>query len=410
MKVAGIIAEFNPLHNGHKYLMEQTRLQTGADYIVIIMSGDFVQRGTPAIFDKYVRTRMALQAGADLVIELPVCYATASAEFFAQGAVTLLNNLGIVDILSFGSECGDVALLKNAALLLHEESEAYQLALRVQLKKGLSFPAARLEALKLSADPQRILDITKVLSSPNNILGIEYCKALLSLKSSIEPYTIKRLGAGYHEETILDSSFSSATAIRQSLEKADCEIFRNQVPDSVYAAILEQTALHVPLTTAHFSQLLQYKLWLDFEKGYTAYADVSSDLSDKIRKNLNGFTTFDAFCETLKSKDLTYTRISRCLLHILLTIHQPESKQILAPYARMLGFRKEAAPLLNAVKKQSGIPLLSKLADASDKLSVEGNTLLTQDIQAAHIYESVISQLTGKPITNEYVRPLIFID
>ena len=212
LKTTGIIVEYNPLHPGHIYHMEQARKQTGADYLIAVMSGSFVQRGAPALLDKYTRTRMALLAGADVVIELPVCFATGSAGDFAAGAVSLLDKLGCVDGLCFGSESGDISLFEKTATLLQCESAAFSNALKKALKSGLSFPAARQQALLLCLDMAKDMpstacpdnnstaeQIVALLSSPNNLLGLEYTLALLRRNSSIRPFTISRVGSGYHD-------------------------------------------------------------------------------------------------------------------------------------------------------------------------------------------------------------------
>ena len=233
MKTAAIIAEYNPFHEGHRYQIEETRKITGADYILVIMSGDFVQRGAPAIFNKYRRTKEALLGGADAVIELPSLYAVSSAEFFAGGGVTLLNQLGMVDYLSFGSESGDIDQIRYCANLLIDVPPSYQNALSLFLKQGLSYPAARNKAVLKTVCPPvsdqsftdisafSVEEINALFSSPNNILAVEYCKALHALKSSVKPVTVKRQGAGYHEDSLSDDPmiFNSASAIRKAMEQ-----------------------------------------------------------------------------------------------------------------------------------------------------------------------------------------------
>ena len=213
MKIVGLITEYNPFHNGHLYHIKESLRVTGADAAVVVMSGDYVQRGTPAIMPKRIRAEMALMCGAGAVFELPVCYATGSAELFALGSVSLLESLGIVDSICFGSECNDLPILEQLAELLLEEPEAYQILLKDYLKQGMSFPRARQEAiLSYTEDPR----FAEILRNPNNILGIEYLKAIKKLGSRMEPYTIARRGAQYHDEE-LDSDYSSATAIRSLL-------------------------------------------------------------------------------------------------------------------------------------------------------------------------------------------------
>lgn len=215
MKTAGIIAEYNPFHTGHEYQINYIKEKLRTDYVVIAMSGDFVQRGTPALFSKYVRAEMALRSGADLVLELPVSISSASAELFARGGVQLLDGLGVTDILCFGSECGDTDALMELAKILAEEPEAFQDALRRNLKDGMTFPKAR--SMALSAVFPEAEKYQQLLSSPNNILGIEYCKAILRENSSISPVSIKREGNDYHENTLFENHFPSASAIRNAI-------------------------------------------------------------------------------------------------------------------------------------------------------------------------------------------------
>ncbi len=416
MKTAAIIAEYNPFHNGHKYLIEETRRLTGADFVLVIMSGNFVQRGAPAIFNKYIRTRMALCGSADAVIELPSLYAVSSAEFFAYGGITLLNQLGMVDFLSFGSECGDIELIKNCAALLSLETPEYHCALQAFLRQGLSFPAARnkavLRSLPISGLSSDCKDtaflseetVNTLFASPNNILALEYCKALLISNSNITPVTIKRQGDSYHE-TILNtdtSVFSSSSAIRNAIEHCN-EAVTGNYPSGF-------------LTCDDFSALLHYKLLLEQEHGFSEYLDCSCGLSDKIIKNLPAFTNFTDFCSLLKSKDITYTRISRVLIHILLGITVPGScsqpltdRKPDVPYARLLGFRKDSAALLSSIKRNSSIPLISKLADASSLLDSHALSMLKQDILASNIYETAYYNKYKKGPLNEYKQSPVIL-
>lgn len=214
MKITGIIAEYNPFHNGHRYQIQKARQITGADYVIVVMSGNFTQRGTPALIDKYSRAKMALMGGADLVLELPVCFATGSAEYFASGAIALLNQLGCVDSICFGSECGDIVPLKNLAQALVHETDDYKKILKSKLKSGSTYPVARNAALAETLDG--FIPYDMILGFPNNILGIEYIKALIRQNSPIEPFTNKRIGSDYHSYKLADA-FSSAISIRQSL-------------------------------------------------------------------------------------------------------------------------------------------------------------------------------------------------
>lgn len=420
MKTVGIIAEYNPFHNGHLYQLKKAKEITGADFAVVVMSGDFTQRGTPAVFDKYTRCRLSLLAGADLCIELPVVYATASAELFAKGAVSLLSALG-VDALCFGSECGEIAPLREIASLLFAEPPAYKEALNKALKEGLSFPSARAVAVRKCAHAGSLPGVdaaaSDVLASPNNILGIEYLKALLALEKNGQhapvPYTIKREGDGYLSHTLSEESFCSAMALRKGIAEENPDLLR-YVPESIRQEFSDTCQTKSTLCADDFSGMLFYKLLSEKDAGYDSYLDVSSDLSDKIRKNLGTFTTFSAFCEnSLKSKDITLTRVYRSLLHILLSIKK-EDLPAAAPYARILGFREASFEVFGCLSKEN-IPLLSRLKDASSLLSPEALSCLSKDIFAAQLYEHVRMQhilhmqKDDCPFVSEYSRPVIRI-
>lgn len=423
MKTVGIIAEYNPFHNGHLYQLKKAKEITGADFAVVVMSGDFTQRGTPAVFDKYTRCRLSLLAGADLCIELPVVFATASAELFAKGAVSLLSALG-ADALCFGSECGEIAPLREIASLLFAEPPAYKEALNKALKEGLSFPSARAAAVRKCTHAGSLSGVdaaaSDVLASPNNILGIEYLKTLLALKKNGQhtpvPYTIKREGDGYLSHTLSEESFCSAMALRKGIAEENPDLLR-YVPESIRQEFADTCQTKSALCADDFSGMLFYKLLSEKDAGYDTYLDVSSDLSDKIRKNLALFTTFSAFCEnSLKSKDITLTRVYRSLLHILLSIKK-EDLPAAAPYARILGFREASFEVFGCLSKEN-IPLLSRLKDASSLLSPEALSCLSKDIFAAHLYEHVRMQhMLHKPhmqkddcpFVSEYSRPVIRI-
>ena len=236
MRVLGLITEYNPFHNGHLYHLEESKKITNSDFTVVVMSGNYVQRGEPAIVDKWTRTKMALEAGADLVLELPVVYATSSAEFFAFGAISILHHSNITDCISFGSELGSIDLLSQIADFLFFESDHYKMKLKAYVSKGLAFPLARNKALISEFIDKKINipkeELNKILSSSNNILAIEYLKALKLLKSPIEVFTIKRQGASYNS-TQLDSIFASATGIRNSLKNNDYSILYKTMPKNV---------------------------------------------------------------------------------------------------------------------------------------------------------------------------------
>ena len=444
MKVTGVIAEYNPFHNGHKYQLTELKERTGADYLVVAMSGDFLQRGVPAVLDKYTRTRMALLSGADLVLEIPSVWACSSAEYFASAGVRLLASTGVVDTLGYGVETEQPALFAQvSSLLTHTPNEYNKKVLSLQ-KEGLSFPAARAAALEAllgklpaagypdtgssaiapsdNAVPSTTFsteDLSSFLASPNNILAIEYEKALASLRAdSLQGNTamvptgfpIRRVGDGYHDSEA-HSDFASATAIRNMLFRSDG--VSAYVPDSTYAIVTEKQREGSLIEEDAFSLLLYYRLLLLKEEGYEQFADCSHDLSCKIANHLYEFRNFRQFAMLLKSKDVTYTRICRVLVHILLGITKEDyatwQGADMIPYLRILGFRKDATPLLSGIKKEASVPLLSKVADASHILSENAYALLQKDIFAADLYSRVAADRSHTVTKNEFTQGLVMI-
>ncbi len=405
MKTVGIIAEYNPFHNGHAFQLKKAREMAGADYAIVIMSGNFVQRGLPAIMEKSLRTEAALLCGADLVIELPVHYATASAEYFASGAVSLLDRLGITDALCFGSECGDIVALAELADAFLSEDELFRAALKKRLKEGCSYPQARNDAL-LETAPE-LVPLLPLLSQPNNILGLEYIKALKRRKSHIQPCTVVRMGADYHSGE-LNGAFSSALSIREAMAaKKELHTIKEQIPPAVHALMKRHFQKDFPVFSEDLSPLLAYKLLQEEAPDFNRYFDIDSAFSDRLKKCLPDYGDYASFCEKLKTKNRTLTGVSRGLLHILLNIYQADidafRQDDYVYYARILGFRKEAVPLLSAIKSKSNLPLLSKLADAEDSIPSEnGRKMLRQDIQASHIYALSVSHKFHRDFRNEY--------
>lgn len=413
MKTVGLITEYNPFHNGHAYHIEKAKMLTGADRVIVVMSGDFVQRGAPAVMPKHLRAESALLSGASLIIELPVCFATGSAEYFAQGSISLLNQLGCIDSICFGSECGDLHLLKEIAQILANEPIEYQTALKQALKEGASFPAARQEALNIYSDKY-----SEILASPNNILGIEYLKALAKIHSKMEPFTIKRIGAGYHDIDI-DGQFSSATAIRSDIyqladvnsssESLPLTHIQTQVPSSCHELMKKNYQTRYPVKADDFSLLLKAKLLSETAGSLSHYLDMSPELANRILRLRNDYLSFEQFCDLLKTKELTRSRISRSFIHVLLGITNDwlTAMKAPAPYARILGFRRDHADLLGILKRTSDIPLITSPARAV--LADTAYQMLELDIYASDLYESVITDLYGTPFHNELTKQIIKI-
>lgn len=401
MNAVGLIVEYNPFHNGHLYHMEEAKRLTNAEYAVCVMSGNFVQRGAPAIVDKYTRAQMALACGADLVIELPAAFATGSAEDFAAAGVRLLSGLGAVDSLCFGSERGELEPFLKAAQVLTEEPPAYQALLRRGLKEGLSYPAARSRALSEYAANRFPLE-ENLLESPNNILGLEYLKALYRQGSSMRPVTIKRHISSYHSQS-LEGAYSSASAIRKGLEEG-AKNLEKQIPKEAHA-LLAQCRFLAP---DDFSQLLSYRLLSLLHKGeaLSDYADVSPELESRLKKQ-GCFGSYSQITASLKTKQYTYTRISRALLHILLDIKSCDmelwKKEGYVKYARVLGFRRRAVPLLSEIKKAGSLPLLTKTAGFADPL-------FQCEVLASDIYRNAYYYKYGVMQKDEYTRGLIILD
>lgn len=405
MKIVGLITEYNPFHAGHLYHMQQARELTGADYCVVLMSGSFVQRGEPAIFDKYLRTKTALLAGADLVLEIPAAFSTASAHEFAAYGVALLSAIG-VDAVVFGSECGQIEILKQAAYALNHESAEFQERLRKGLKAGLTYPQARAKALEMEDT------WASVLSSPNNILGIEYLRAAEDLHSPMEFYTISRKGSGYHEDTLADANFPSASAIRG--------IIRNSLSKDKY--LLDILASHLPAVTHpaytgavpvfvdDFSELLNAAV-LQLQATFSI-ADLSPELAARLAKPPYFPLSFEERIQALKTRQLTYTRVSRALLHLVLGMREEDisrwKEEGYALYARILGFRRQSSPLLSCLHKKSSIPLITKMADAAQNLSPSALSLLEQEVYASHLYQTVRMKRSGV-FQNEYTEGLVFV-
>ncbi len=402
MNVVGIVAEYNPFHNGHLYHIQKAKEITNSDYCIVVMSGNYTQRGLPAMMDKYTRTKIALLNGADLVLELPVRFATSSAEDFAQNAVALLNATGIVNSICFGSECGSIDKLSQIAEVLLEEPDEYKEALRQALRQGCSYPVARNTALQgLSCWD---FDSLKLLSMSNNILGIEYLKALKVLKSNIKPYTLQRRGSDYNDGT-LSELYSSAMAIRASIATTgNLKNIISEIPSDTYHILQEEYHVTFPIIPNDFSDMLHYKLLQEQNNGFSEYLDINADLSDRIVKNIYSYKEFDSFCDLLKTKNMTYTRISRSLMHILLDLKsKPGAK---ASYLRILGFNKNASDITKTMKTSATLPIISKLADAKDLLSDTALDLLNEEVFATNLYESVVSKKFNRNFVSEYQKQI----
>lgn len=412
MKVTGIIMECNPFHEGHAYIIEEARRQTGADYIAAAMSGDYVQRGEPAVFDKYLRAAQILSAGADLVLELPLYTACGGAELFARGGVALFDRLGVVTDLCFGSEAGDTDYLHLCARMLSAldstEKGAAALLFRAQLqnnlKSGLSFPAARSRALEAAASAvsQTGPHFQGLPSTPNDLLAVEYCRALLSLGSGIRPHAVRRISvpsATEHRKELLRTRplpfVHETTGISGSGQRS-----RAAGTSSAFRKEGDFELSRFPVGPDDFSAHLLYALQMQ-QADLDSFVDVSEDLSDRIRNLLPRYRTYSAFVDLLKTKNVTRTRVSRALLHILLMMKKERLAQLqsagTALYARPLAFRKSAAPLLAALHKNARIPFIPKPAAAERILSPLAYSFLQEEFRAEELYGLTLCSLQSSP-------------
>lgn len=388
--VLGIVSEYNPFHNGHLYHLNESKKITNSDYTVAIMSGNFMQRGEPAFIDKWSRTKMAIESGIDLVIELPTIYAISSAENFATGAVKLLDALKIVDFISFGSECNDISVLEDITKVLCSEPADYRTLLSHELSRGISFPKAREKALMMYLNDVR--RFANVLSSPNNILGIEYLKALRKQKSNIEPISIKRNGSEHNENIISpNSKIASATAIRNTCLSNNFSILQNVIPKSTYT-ILEENI--------HRGNFVQGLSTFDKEIIYTLrkmstneiadLPDVSEGLEFALKTAANSCNSVIELLSMIDSKRYTKTRIQRILLYAILGITKKDmqiSKNI-TPYIRVLGFNQKGKIMLSEISnKNSKIPLVTSVKKFMDNVPNKNlKMLIEKDIWASNVY------------------------
>lgn len=371
MNVVGIIAEYNPFHEGHAYQIQKAKEQCGAEFAVVVMNGDFVQRGEPAIFDKYTRTKEALLGGADLIFELPVRFGLSSAGDFAMGGVLALNALPFVTHLCFGTETGDLTPLLQAATFLCDEPDSYRTRVKHFVKQGILYPKAR--SLALAAESGLP---TETWDSPNNILGLEYCVALQKLHSKIKSFTIRREGQGYHDnDTPALSDFPSATFLREKIRKAGEK---------------------ENLSLSDFSSLIGYSLLT--AKDLCRIKDITPDLSDRIRNELPKYREINEFVKTIKNPSLTTGRIKRSFFQCLFDI---EKEEPVMPYLRVLGMKKEASSLLSQ-KENASCQILTKLAFDVPKMDDTAKKLFAKDLLASDLYRQVFCHKYNQTLPNEY--------
>lgn len=384
--ILGIVSEYNPFHNGHLTHLQKSKELTHTDFTIAVMSGNFVQRGNTSIVDKWTKAEMALKSGVDLVIELPTLYAISSAENFADGAIKILNSLGIVDYVSFGSEIGEITPLDDVASVLYKEPKEFSSLITRQLRSGLSYPKARELAIQMYFGSSQ--KYTDVLENPNNILGIEYLKSLKRLKSPITPITLKRKYSDYNSNDI-KSGIASATAIRTMLQKG--KNIHYVVPYETYELLEEKKKYgQIIPSLSIFSKEIIYTLRKMTLSEIATLPDVSEGLENKIKAAANTSNNLEELILKIKSKRYTQSRIQRILLYALLNISEKDiamsKKQM--PYIRVLGFNKNGKKIISAIANQN--PKLQIIV--SVKKFMENNTdkhlhtMISKDIFASNVY------------------------
>lgn len=389
-KVLGIVAEYNPFHNGHFYHMQESKKITEADSCICVISGNFTQRGEPSIVNKWVKTYMALCCGADLVIELPTIYSISSAENFASGAIKIFDSLKIVTDISFGAECNDLATLNNIANVFYSEPANYKTILNHELKRGLSYPMARENAVLMYLND--IKRYANVLTNSNNILAIEYLKALKQQKSMIQPNIVPRKNVYYNDQKIVDD-FASATAIRKLMLKREYAEVRKVVPRSTYQIIGEEYKKnHIILGIKKYEKEIIYALRVMPIEEIQNLPDVNEGLEFAIKKAASETNNIEELIEKVKSKRYTQTRIQRILLYVLLGITKKdmEDSKKMVPYVRVLGFNSRGKILISEIMNQNPklnmITSVGKYVNKKMPKNKQLTRMLDLDINATNIY------------------------
>ena len=398
MNLLGLVVEYNPFHNGHKYHLEKSKELTNATHTMAIMSGSFLQRGEPALFDKYTRAEIAVKNGVDLVIELPTLYSCQSAEIFSHGAIATLNSLNCVNSVCFGSEEGNVEILRTIAEILVREPEEFKSSLKKYLDDGLVFPIARSKSLYDYINKNNLLSLKEeefqqVLNSSNKILGIEYIKSLIKLNSSIKPFTITRVASEYNSKNI-ESNICSATAIRNSLKNnSNLELIKNVVPTSTFEEIENKISQKFnPLYDSDFYDILSSTIIRDFDN-LTNYFEVNEGIENKIYSNIFKSKTLDELIDLTKSKRYTMTKIKRTLNNILLGINRDDVIKVKdlsqVPYIRILAFNNKGREIIKKIKDSSDIEIITKFSKISHIEDPLFDTLIKYDLKASNMYNMI---------------------
>lgn len=420
MSIVGIITEYNPFHYGHLYHLHKAKEITHSETLITIMNGNFVQRGEPALLDKWSRARMALANGADLVIELPLVYGIRSAEYFARGAITILEKSKIIDSIVFGSEVGKITPLEEMACLLSDEDKYLQEILQKELANGKSFPAARELAIKnyLLLNPEKFSfkseELLNIIAEPNNILAIEYLKNLKNINSNITPFTIRRVGSNYHDKK-LEGNFVSATAIRKLVYKDQLENLKKYLPEKSYEILkTELEKENIPINFDCFSLMLISTLRKLNIKKLSEFAEINNGLERRIYDEAYKTSDLKELVRNIKTKAYTWTRIQRNLLHIFFNITEKDFNHIdhYGPqYIRVLGLKKERTDLLARLNEKATLPVIISPADYLNEINPASQDplikSLSYDIMATDIYNLLYKNPAYRQGHLDFLTPLI---
>lgn len=398
MNLLGLVVEYNPFHNGHKYHLEKSKEIAKATHTMAIMSGSFLQRGEPALFDKYTRAEMAVKSGVDLVIELPTLYACQSAEIFSHGAIATLNSLNCVNSICFGSEEGDVGILNTIAEILIKEPTEFKSSLKKHLDDGLVFPIARSKALYEYIKAHNLLhlnenELQQVLNSSNNILGIEYIKSLIKLDSPIKPYTITRIASEYNSSDI-NSNICSATAIRNYLKNnQSLQLIENVIPKPTFDEINSKIDSNFnPVFDYMFYDILSSIIIRDYENLHS-YFEVNEGIENKIYSNIFTSQNLEELINSTKSKRYTMTKIKRTLNNILLGVNREDILKVKdlnsIPYIRVLAFNNKGREIIKKIKASSDIKIITKFSKISHIDDPTFKTLIKYDLKSSNMYNLI---------------------
>ncbi|GAA0105581.1 nucleotidyltransferase [Paraclostridium sordellii] len=418
MKIAGLVVEYNPFHNGHLHHLKRSMELTNATHSIAVMSGNFLQRGEPALFDKFKRAEIAVSNGVDLVVELPTLFACQSAEFFAHGAVSLLNSLNCIDSICFGSEEGNIDLLLEISKILIDEPDEFKSILKEKLDEGILFATARSTALYEYISRNNILNLKEeklhdILSSSNNILGIEYIKSLLKHKSSIAPYTITRIQSSYNSNTI-SGNICSATAIRESLRKGNS---LSEISSVIPLETLNLISKHIdngfnPMFDEFYFDVIRELVARDFDK-LSDYFDISEGIENKIYKSIFLTSNLSELQQSIKSKRYTLTKVKRMLNNILLGITKEDMNLVKdinkLPYIRVLAFNDKGREILKKIKLNSDIIIINKFSNINFNNDPIFETLIKYDIKSTNIYNLLYYKSNSKLLKGPmdyYISPI----